>query len=91
MQEKNCYTQRVVTQWSCHSPLLSKHRLLKPTTKLLKPGDDLLPQAKAKAWRGEQPRDYERQLGASGGDRSVQHAPGPGEIKGTCALKGSTC
>ena len=58
--------------------------------KLLKPGDELLRPAKAKARRGEQPGDYERQLGASGGGRCVRRAPGPGEIKGTCAPKGST-
>ena len=63
---------------------------LKLATKLLKTGDKLLRPAKAKARRGEQLGDYERQLGASGGSRYVRRAPGPGEIKGTCAPKGST-
>ena len=59
-------------------------------TLIIKPGDEFLRLAKAKARRGEQPRDYEQQLGASGGGRSVRCAPGPGEIKGTCAPKGTS-
>ena len=52
--------------------------------------DHLGSRGKANARRGEQPGDYERQLGASGGGRCVRRAPEPGEIKGTRAPKGST-
>ena len=50
---------------------LSMHKLLNPVTKLLKPSDDLLRPKKAKTPCGGQPKDYERQLGTSGGGRCV--------------------
>ena len=68
-----------------------KHKLLKPATKLLKLGDELLSLVKVKVQCGEQPGGYERQLGASSGGSCVRRALGPGETKGTCTPKGSTC
>ena len=63
---------------------------LKLDDEILKTSDELLRLAKAKARRGEQLGEYERQLGASGGGKCVWRAPGPREIKGTCAPKGSS-
>ena len=58
--------------------------------KLPPPFDHLGSRGKANAQRGKQPRDYKRQLGASCRGKCVRRAPGPREVKGTRAPKGST-